>query len=76
MGTRKKSKPLERGFVLYDVLYEDGTRASNRRVAIEIVNSLEGEKAVRAAIEEQDAEIAEKSGRPRGPIDKVMRSKG
>ena len=25
---RKKSKPLERGFVLFDVYYEDGSHAS------------------------------------------------
>jgi hypothetical protein len=28
--TRPKSKPQERGYVLFDVFYEDGSRASNR----------------------------------------------
>jgi hypothetical protein len=28
----KKSKPVESGYALFDVLYEDGSRSSNRRV--------------------------------------------
>ncbi|MBN9063062.1 MAG: hypothetical protein BGP06_08820 [Rhizobiales bacterium 65-9] len=74
MTTRKKSKPLVRGFIYYDVLYDDGSRSSRRRVPAEILESLDGEKAVRAVIEEQDNEIAEKSGRPRGKIRQLVRS--
>ncbi len=36
MAKRTKSKPQERGSVLFDVLYEDESRASNRRVPMEI----------------------------------------
>ena len=32
MSKRTKSKPQERGYVLFDVVYEDGSRASHRRV--------------------------------------------
>ena len=32
---RKKSKPLDASFVLFDVFYEDGSRSSNRRVPSE-----------------------------------------
>lgn len=75
MATRKKSKPLPRGFVMFDVVYEDGSRASNRRVPAEIVESFEGEKAVRATIEEQDEAIAERSGKPRLAIKQLTRSR-
>jgi hypothetical protein len=71
---RKKSKPLDNGWVLFDVLYEDGTRRSNRRVPAAALNSLEGEAAARELIEAQDREIAEKSGRPPVPIKQLTRS--
>jgi len=58
---RKPTKRTE--FVLFDVFYEDGSRRSNRRVPAEALGGLDGgEKAVRAIIEQQDREIAEKSG--------------
>jgi hypothetical protein len=58
-------KPATReGFVLFDVLYEDATQRSNRRVSSEIVGGLDGDAPARAVIEEQDRLIAEKSGIP------------
>jgi hypothetical protein len=62
------------GFVLFDVVYADGSRSSNRKVARSIVESLDGEKAVRAVIEAQDREIAAASRRPRGSIKSLARS--
>ena len=61
-------------FVLFDVIYDDGSRSSNRKLSSSIVNDLGGEKAVRAAIEAQDREIALVSGRPRGAIKSLVRS--
>lgn len=56
-------KPTRRSeFVLFDVFYEDGSQRSNRRVPAEILGGLEGDTPARAFIEEQDREIAEKSG--------------
>ena len=72
---RKKSKPQERGYVFFDVLYEDGSRASNRRVPASILGGLDGDEPARTAIEEQDEVIAERSGRPRLPIKHLTRSK-
>jgi len=57
---RKPTKRTE--FVLFDVIYEDGSQRSNRRVPGEALEGLEGEAAARTIIEEQDREIAEKSG--------------
>ncbi len=71
---RKKSKPVENGYTLFDVLYEDGSRTSNRRVPRSILGGLDGDEPARRAIEEQDNAIAEKAGRPRIPINKIMRS--
>jgi len=51
-------------FVLFDVLYEDGSRRSNRRVPGELLGGLDGDEPARKVIEQQDREIAEKSGQP------------
>ena len=75
MAKRTKSKPLERGYVLFDVLYEDESRASNRRVPMTELSGLDPNEAARRIIEEQDEAIAEKSGRPRLPIKTLTRSK-
>lgn len=71
---RKKSKPLESAFVLFDVYYEDGSRSSNRRVPSSLLGGLDGDEPARQAIEEQDQIIAEKAGRPRLPIKRLVRS--
>lgn len=58
-------KPTARTeFVLFDVLYEDGSRRSNRRVPGEILGGLDGDEPARTVIEQQDREIAERSGQP------------
>jgi len=75
MGKQKK-KPQVGGSVMFDVLYQDGTRSSHRKVPIELADGLDGDAAVKAAIEAQDREIAERSGRPRGPIKTIARSGG
>lgn len=61
--------------VLFDVVYEDGTQRSNRRVPGQLVAGLDSEAAIRAFIEKQDEEIAERSGQPRGPIKTITRSR-
>jgi hypothetical protein len=49
-------------FVLFDVLYEDGTMRSNRRVPAAALGGLDGDEPARAIIEAQDREIADRSG--------------
>jgi len=63
----------ESSFVLFDVTYVDGTQLSNRKVPTTVVESFEGEAAIRAAIEAQDREIERASGRSRGQIKAVVR---
>lgn len=73
---RKKSKPVETGYALFDVFYEDGSRSSNRRVPRVLLSGLDADAEIRSTIEEQDQAIAEKAGRPRLPIKKITRSPG
>ena len=56
------------------MIYEDGTQRSNRRVPGSALGGLEGDEPARAIIEEQDAEIAAKSGMPRSPIKSIRRA--
>jgi len=70
-------KPATRTeFALFDVFYEDGSQRSNRRVPIELVGGLDGDAPVRAAIEEQDRIIAERSGKPAAAVKSIRRSNG
>jgi len=57
-GTNPKGE-----FVFFDVVYEDGSQRSNRRVPAEILSGLDKDEPARGFIVEQDREIAEKSGR-------------
>jgi hypothetical protein len=70
---RKKPNPKAE-FVFFNVLYEDGSQTSNRKVPGEVLGGLDGDEPAREAIEAQDREIAERSGRPRAPIKSIERA--
>jgi len=70
---RKKTK-ADTEFVLFDVLYEDGSRRSNRRVPSAELGGLDGDAPARAIIEAQDRELSEISGQPRPAIKTITRS--
>ena len=61
-------------YVLFDVIYEDGTQRSNRRVPGAALGGLDGDEPARAIIEAQDREIAEKSGLPPSRIKSLRRT--
>lgn len=68
-------KPTARSeFVLFDVVYEDGSQRSNRKVPAELLGGLDGDTPARAEIEAQDRAIAEKSGLPPLTIKSLKRS--
>ena len=72
MAIRKRT---ESSFVSFDVIYEDGTRSSNRRVPMLALGGLDGDSPAKDILEAQDREIANNSGRPtRGPIKTLARS--
>jgi hypothetical protein len=68
-----KSRNLT-SFVMFDVVYQDGTRSSNRKVSASVLAGLDGDEPARAIIEAQDREIAAASGRPRSDIKTIVRS--
>jgi hypothetical protein len=72
MGRHRPTATAE--FVLFDVLYKDGSITSNRKVPGAMLGGLDGDAPARTCIEEQDRTIAERSGRPRSPIVSVSRA--
>jgi hypothetical protein len=66
----------ESSTVLFDVYYVDGSRSSNRKVLSSVLAGLDGEEAAKAVIEAQDREIGLASGRPRGVIKSIVRTRG
>src|SRR3974390_3241017 len=67
-GTNPKGE-----FAFFDVVYEDNSQRSNRRVPSELLGGLDGDESVRAFIRQQDREIAEKPGRPALEIKSISR---
>jgi hypothetical protein len=68
-------KPTARSeFIMFDVVYEDGSQRSNRKVDANLLGGLDGDEPARAAIEEQDRAISEKSGQPPLAIKTIKRS--
>jgi len=63
-------------FALFDVVYEDGSQRSNRKVPSTALGGMDGDAPARTIIDEQDRMIAEKSGLPALPIKSVRRSGG
>jgi hypothetical protein len=61
-------------FVMFDVVYEDGTRRSNRKVPRELTGSIDGDKRAHGFLIEQDRDIAKKSGQPTAKIKSIARS--
>lgn len=74
MAKRIKSLPKVQGSVLFDVVYADGSRASNRRVPAEILGGLDGDAPAREVIAAQEATIAGMAGRPPREIATLTRS--
>jgi hypothetical protein len=74
MARNKKRSADNKAFVMFDIVYEDGTLSSNRKVPSSTLNELDGDAPARAFIEAQDREIAEKSGRSRGRVKTIVRS--
>jgi hypothetical protein len=59
--------------VLFDVLYEDGTRTSNRKVPSAELDDIDGDLLAKTYIEAQDRQIAQISRKPRVPIKSLTR---
>jgi hypothetical protein len=68
-GTRRVDE-----FVFFDVIYEDGAQTSNRKVPSAELDGIDGDQLAKPYLEAQDRQIAEMSGKPRGPIKSVTRA--
>ena len=63
------------GTVLFDVVYEDGSISSNRKVPGADLDGLDGDAPARTYLEQQEQLIEQKSGRSRSKIKSITRSK-
>ena len=70
-----RKKPMDGDFIAFNVVYEDGSLSSNRKVPASALDSLTDTAKAKAVIEAQDRDIAEKSGRPRGRVKSIERVK-
>jgi hypothetical protein len=59
---------------VFDVVYENGTRSSNRKVSDSVLAGLDGDEPARAIVEAQDGDIATASGRTRSAVKSIVRS--
>ena len=75
MARRKpKTKPI---MEFFNVVYEDGSLSSNRRVSSDLLDDRFGDDPLdlaKAAIEDQDAEIAARSGVRKPKVKSVARA--
>ena len=72
MARRSTVRRVEE-FILFDVLYEDGTRTSNRKIPGSELVDIDPDLLAKTYIEAQDRQIAEMSGKPRAPIKSLTR---
>jgi hypothetical protein len=72
MARRQPARRAEE-FVLFDVLYEDGTRTSNRKVPGSALDDIDGDLLAKPYLEAEDQKIGEISGRPRAAVKSVTR---
>jgi len=74
---RKKPKGKSAAFTMFNVTYEDGMVTSNRRVPNALLDQSSGRPLrdlARTAIEDQDNEIARRSGHRRARIKSIARA--
>ena len=70
-----RMKPrAELSTVLFDVFYEDGSRASNRKVPAAVLSGPDGDDAALTFIMDQERKIADLSGKAPKPIKRLARS--
>jgi len=70
----KKQPHIDDSVILFDVIYEDGTKSSRWKVAAGDLADSDGDDDAKTLIMAQDHEIAKKSGNQRGAIKTITRS--
>jgi len=72
---RRKPKGKPAAYMAFNVTYEDGSVTSNRRVSTDLLDQSFGDAVLdlaRTAIEDQDNEIAQRSGQRRAKIKAIV----
>ena len=69
-----KKQRVDTSAVLFDVFYEDGSRASNRKVPGEVLAGPDGDGPALTYIMDQERKISGLSGKPPRPIKRLVRS--
>lgn len=70
----KKQKKIEDSFVFFDVIYEDGTKSSRRKINAAGVDPSDVESFAMTEIMNQDRRISEMSGKSRGQVKTLVKS--
>ena len=70
----RKKERVDTSTVFFDVFYEDGSRASNRKVPGAVLGGLEGDAPAKTFIMDQDRKISDLSGKPTRAIERIVRS--
>jgi hypothetical protein len=72
MALNARAKKKTNDYSLFDVVYDDGSRTSNRKVPDNELVGDDKDEAAKAYLETQDRKIAEASGKYRGTITAVL----
>jgi len=74
MALNARTKKKSSDYILFNILYEDGSQTSNRKIPITELTGTNEEQAAKAFIEAQDRKIAESAGVLRGAVKTVSRA--
>jgi hypothetical protein len=74
MMAKKKNPKIEDNILMYDVVYEDGSKSSRRKVNAAGLMREEIEAFALTEIMSQDRKIAEMSGKSRGQVKSITKS--
>ena len=71
----RKKERVDTSLVFFDVYYDDGSRASNRKVPASELGGVDGDASALSWIMHQERRISELSGKGPRPIKKIVRSR-
>lgn len=72
MALNARMKKKTGDYIVVDVLYEDGSRTSHRKIPTAELIGDDKDGAAKAYIEAQDRKISEASGKPRADVKAIL----
>jgi len=67
---------IDSALVCFDLVYDDGGRASNRKMPTNLLGGLNGDEPARAFFEQEELKNSQRSGLPPRQIKSLARSVG